>query len=170
MAETISTWIRCLCGNKSLYSEYSSLAKNGLPILFCSAIMPNLIAGRPVILTGRYTGSGRTNITVKGKTEGCEKTISIEVDLSDPKSSHKGIASVWARKKIESLATRSTYDSNTELPELITSVALEFNLMSKYTSFVAVDSSRKTAGDHGISVVVPVPVPDGVKYETTVQN
>ena len=68
------------------------------------------------------------------------------------------------------LATRSVYDSNTELPELITSVALEFNLMSKYTSFVAVDSSRKTVGDHGISVVVPVPVPDGVKYETAVQN
>ena len=134
------------------------------------AIIPDLIAGRPVILTGRYTGNGRTNITVKGKTEGCEKTISIPVDLSDPKSSHKGIASVWARKKIESLATRLVYDSNTELPEMITSVALEFNLMSKYTSFVAVDSSRKTAGDHGISVVVPVPVPDGVKYETTVQN
>jgi len=42
--------------------------------------------------------------------------------------------------------------------------------MSSYTAFIAVDSSRKTEGDHGITVAVPVPVPDGVRYETTVQN
>ena len=38
-------------------------------------------------------------------------------------------------------------------------VALEHGLMSAYTAFVAVDSSIKTAGDHGTSVAVPVPVP-----------
>jgi Ca-activated chloride channel family protein len=42
--------------------------------------------------------------------------------------------------------------------------------MSAYTAFVAVDSSHKTAGDYGVSVVVPVPVPDGVRYDTTVQD
>ena len=42
--------------------------------------------------------------------------------------------------------------------------------MSQYTAFVAVDSSRRTEGDHGVTVNVPVPVPDGVKYETTVQS
>jgi Ca-activated chloride channel family protein len=42
--------------------------------------------------------------------------------------------------------------------------------MSAFTSFVAVDSSVRTAGEHGTTVSVPVPVPDGVKYETTVQE
>lgn len=40
--------------------------------------------------------------------------------------------------------------------------------MSEYTAFVAVDSSRVTAGKEGTIVPVAVPVPDGVKYETTV--
>jgi len=40
--------------------------------------------------------------------------------------------------------------------------------MSDFTSFVAVDSTTKTAGDHGTTVAVPVPVPDGVRYDTTV--
>ena len=40
--------------------------------------------------------------------------------------------------------------------------------MSAYTAFVAVDSSQVTAGDHGTTVNVPVPVPDGVRYDTTV--
>jgi len=42
--------------------------------------------------------------------------------------------------------------------------------MSNYTAFVAVDSLTKTAGETGTTVAVPVPVPDGVKYETTVQE
>jgi hypothetical protein len=39
--------------------------------------------------------------------------------------------------------------------------------MSAYTAFIAVDSSRKTTGDHGVTFAVPVPVPDGVRYDTT---
>ena len=42
--------------------------------------------------------------------------------------------------------------------------------MSAYTAFVAVDSTQTTQGDHGVTVVVPVPVPEGVRYETTVQD
>ena len=33
-----------------------------------------------------------------------------------------------------------------------------------------VDSSRRTEGDHGTTVPVAVPVPDGVSYETTVAS
>ena len=49
-------------------------------------------------------------------------------------------------------------------------MALEYGLMSAYTAFIAVDSSRQTAGDHGVTVTVPVPVPEGVRYDTTVQE
>jgi Ca-activated chloride channel family protein len=40
--------------------------------------------------------------------------------------------------------------------------------MSAYTSFVAVDTSQRTEGTHGTTVHQAVPVPDGVRYETTV--
>ena len=40
--------------------------------------------------------------------------------------------------------------------------------MSQFTAFVAVDSLTRTAGNHGTTVAIPVPVPDGVRYETTV--
>ena len=43
-------------------------------------------------------------------------------------------------------------------------------LMSAYTAFVAVDSSRRTEGRTGTTVPVAVPVPEGVKYETTVEE
>jgi hypothetical protein len=47
---------------------------------------------------------------------------------------------------------------------------MDYNLMSPFTAFVAVDALRRTAGDYGTTVAVPVPVPDGVRYETTVME
>lgn len=41
---------------------------------------------------------------------------------------------------------------------------------SAYTSFVAVDSKTRTQGVYGTTVHVAVPVPQGVRYETTVQE
>jgi Ca-activated chloride channel family protein len=130
----------------------------------------DLFVGRPVILTGRFKGQNSTTINISGKVGDLAQEIVIPVNLDDSAARHKGIACVWARKKIETLASRTTYDSNSDLPGQIKQVALDYGLMSAYTAFIAVDSSRKTAGDHGVTVAVPVPVPDGVRYETTVQN
>ena len=44
----------------------------------------------------------------------------------------------------------------------------EYSLMSAYTSFVAVDASERTAGERGTTVNQAVPVPNGVRYDTTV--
>ncbi|MHC4500070.1 MAG: VWA domain-containing protein [Planctomycetota bacterium] len=132
--------------------------------------IPDLFVGRPVIITGRFAGQGSTTVYVTGKIGDMTQDIAIPVDLGDTQAAHHGIACVWARKRIEDLANQTTYDSSPDLPAEIKQVALEYGLMSAYTAFVAVDSSRQTAGDHGISVAVPVPVPDGVRYDTTVQD
>ncbi|MCP4611978.1 MAG: VWA domain-containing protein [Planctomycetes bacterium] len=130
----------------------------------------DLFVGRPVILTGRFKGQRKTTIRVRGKVGDLTQEIAIPVNLDDSASTHSGVACVWARKRIETLANQATYDNNAELPGKIRQVALEYGLMSAYTAFIAVDSSRKTTGDHGVTVAVPVPVPDGVRYDTTVQN
>ena len=130
----------------------------------------DLFVGRPVILTGRFKGQRKTTIRVSGKVGDLRQEIAIPVNLGDFASTHSGIACVWAHKRIETLANQATYDNNSDLPVQIKQVALEYGLMSSYTAFIAVDSSRKTTGDHGVTVAVPVPVPDGVRYDTTVQN
>ncbi|MBN1817546.1 MAG: VWA domain-containing protein [Sedimentisphaerales bacterium] len=132
--------------------------------------VPDLFVGRPIILTGRFQGDAPTQITVTGRVGGQMHDITIPVDPGRPSAMHEGIAAVWARKKIEVLAMQQMYDSDSEIPEIITQTALSYNLMSAYTAFVAVDSSRVTEGDHGVTVAVPVPVPDGVRYDTTVQD
>ena len=130
----------------------------------------DLFIGRPIIITGRFRGDGNTTVKVNGKIAGNNYQQEFNLDLEDPAAKHDGLAFVWARKKIEELAKREIVLPDPALPGIITDVALEYSLMSQYTAFVAVDSSRRTEGDHGVTVNIPVPVPDGVKYETTIQS
>lgn len=132
--------------------------------------VPDLFVGRPIVLTGRFKGRSDTTIRVAGRLGNIDKEIAIPVTFDEAAATHLGIACVWARKRIEDLANQATYDSNPDLPGEIKQVALQYCLMSAYTAFVAVDSTRVTAGDHGVTVAVPVPVPDGVRYDTTVQD
>ncbi len=133
------------------------------------AQIPDLFVGRPLIVTGRFRGQQNTTIRVAGSVGHFESHIDIPVRLDDS-ATRPGIACVWARKQIEQLASRATYDHSSRLPTEITQVALEYGLMSAYTAFIAVDSTSQTAGDHGVTVAVPVPVPEGVRYDTTVQD
>ena len=79
---------------------------------------------------------------------------------------------IWARLRIADLSNRQNWqqDPYGELETAILQTALQHQLVSDYTSFVAVDASQTTAGDHGVTVQQAVPVPDGVRYETTVQE
>ncbi|MHC4675794.1 MAG: VIT domain-containing protein, partial [Planctomycetota bacterium] len=128
----------------------------------------DLFVGRPVILIGQFSGTRNETVRVKGKIGDYIQELAIPLSLDDITSTHQGLPSVWARMKISDLANQLTYDSNSDLPGQIKNIALGYGLMSAYTAFVAVDFLTRTEGDHGTSVAVPVPVPEGVQYETTV--
>lgn len=132
--------------------------------------IPDIFPGRPAVLTGQYTSHAPTQIRITGKVGNVYRQMTLNVLNDDSYYGHEGIGSVWARKKIEELSTRLIVEKNEYLAKQIKDTALRHGIMSAYTAFVAVDSSRKTAGDYGISVAVPVPVPDGVRYDTTVQG
>jgi Ca-activated chloride channel family protein len=134
--------------------------------------IPDLFVGRPVIITGRFTGeSAPASVHVHGRYAGEAQDFAIPIKLDDPQAQHAGVKSVWARMKISDLAERSVWDNGlSDAQTSIKQLALDYNLMSQFTAFVAVDSTMQTAGDHGISVKVPVPVPDGVRYDTTVTD
>jgi Ca-activated chloride channel family protein len=131
---------------------------------------PDVFVGRPVILTGRFNGSGETAIRIVGHAGGRPVELAIPAKLDDSHTTHRGLPSVWARMKIADLADQATYENHEELPGRIKQVALDYGLMSAFTAFVAVDSTRRTEGKEGTTVPVAVPVPEGVKYETTVKG
>ncbi len=131
------------------------------------ARVPDLFVGRPVILTGRFNGAVDSTITIRGRAGGEEKVVSVPVKIAAAPTS-PALPVLWARAKIGDLMERAVWEENRELPQQVKNLAMEYGLVSPYTAFLAVDASQRTAGNVGTTVNVPVPVPDGVKYETTV--
>jgi len=127
----------------------------------------DLLVGRPVLLVGKYDGPTPPAVRVTGRVNGSTQTVNAPVQVAKDLTA-RALPPVWARHKIADLADAAIWTPSVDLPRQIKQVALEYGLMSNLTSFVAVDATAPTAGDHGVSTPVPVPVPDGVRYETTV--
>jgi Ca-activated chloride channel family protein len=132
--------------------------------------LPDLFTGRPVILAGRFAGSENTTIRINGLAASQPIQVAISALVSNASLGHKSLPTVWAGMKLAELADQSTFRPNPELPESIKRVALDYGLMSPFTAFLAVDSSSRTQGSDGANVPVAVPMPEGVKSKSTVDE
>jgi Ca-activated chloride channel family protein len=156
--------------------EFDGLAVNAGDV-FPSRI-PDLFAGRPVMISGRFQGGPALRagsnplIRVSGNIGGERRTITVPVRINanDAGGSPAALAAVWARHKIADLADAGAASGPAEVAGNIKQVALQYGLMSPYTAFLAVDSSTRTEGSYGTTVATPVPVPEGVRYDTTVSE
>ena len=130
--------------------------------------LPDLFVGRPVVVTGKYRGEPG-GFYVGGRAGGERIEFGVRSDGDD--DAHAFLPRIWARLRIADLMDRRVWASDPygEYEGMIRQTALDYGLMSDYTAFIAVDASQPTSGDHGVTVVQPVPVPAGVRYETTVR-
>jgi Ca-activated chloride channel family protein len=130
--------------------------------------LPDLYAGRPVVITGRCKGTPTGPIRITGRAGRERLPTTAIVKCDDRPDANTALGSLWARHRIEELSDKATSDGDPRRADQIRQTALDYSLMSAYTAFIAVDSMTRTAGTYGTTVVQPVPVPQGVRYETTV--
>ena len=133
------------------------------------ANIPELWAGRPVIVYGRYKDGNESQVKISGMVEGEPVSWTLDVALPKQQEEHDVLAKVWSRKKIEDLMHQTYYQGSPAIEEEVTAIALNYRLMSQYTSFVAVDA--ESAGDLESPatpprrMMVPVPLPEGTEWE-----
>jgi Ca-activated chloride channel family protein len=130
------------------------------------ARLPDLFPGRPIVVTGKFRGTPDA-VDVRGRLGANPVVFGVGAARD---SRQPALRSLWARLRIEDLSRRQTLtgDPSGALADSIRTTALEHSLMSAYTSFVAVDATERTAGERGTTVNQAVPVPAGVRYDTTV--
>jgi Ca-activated chloride channel family protein len=126
--------------------------------------IPDLFAGRPVTLVGRFGRGATGSITLRGWLAGSRWEQTLEVDLPDREPANPGLPLLWARKRIGELSDRLAIGNLEEkkAEEQITKLSLRYSLMSAYTSFVAIDSEVRNPGGESQAVSVPIPLPDQV--------
>lgn len=129
------------------------------------ARIPDLWQGQPVLVHGRYRRPGSARINVSGLLGGRQYDWPIPVSLVDGGTENAVMASVWARAKVkEHLLEMSRGEEIERLTEAVTELGLDYSIMTRWTSFVAVE--EKTVNENGRmkTVVQPVELPEGVDY------
>ena len=140
------------------------------------AKLPELWAGRPVIVYGRYAPPANhdesvvvATVKVSGNVEGEDVSWPLKIDLPIAQPKNDVLSRVWARQKIEDLMQQTFYQGSPAVEEMVTGIALDYKLMSQYTSFVAVDSTKPVESAEPAKMprrmLVPVPLPAGTQWE-----
>jgi Ca-activated chloride channel family protein len=129
------------------------------------ATIPDLFAGQPLVLHGRYTKPGTGLLTVEGRRGGLPVTLRQVVTLHETATDHEALARLWARARIHRLSREMHGGERHDVKEAITSLGLQFRLMTAYTSLVAVDSIVSNTTGSSTRVDVPVELPEDVSYE-----
>lgn len=128
--------------------------------------VPDLFSEKPIMVSGRYSSPGAAVLTVSGKLGGEPWAKEIRVNLGTS-SNAAVIPTLWARRQVDELTAQDTsaLGEGKSPAEQITAVALEFSIMSQYTSFVAVEKKVVNVDGQMKTVSVPVEMTDGVSYE-----
>ncbi len=108
--------------------------------------IPDLFAGQSVRVQGRYTGSGEHRFKVRGEVAGKPAELVVTAGL-DGGAEHEALPVIWARSAIAdrmreySSSGRGQIDESI-IREQVTSLGLLYNLVTRWTSFVAVSERR----------------------------
>lgn len=125
--------------------------------------VPDLLAERPVILFGKWKGTPKGFIEVTGKSGGKKYNRKIKVNSVILSDNNSAIKYLWAREKIRLLDDyRQVSTSHNEIKEKVTALGLKYNLLTKYTSFIALDSEIRNENGEITTIKQPLPLPDGV--------
>lgn len=128
-------------------------------------ILNDVWAEKPLYITGKYTKPGKGTVILKGIRGGEPYEQKMEVDLPAANASNPSLPSVWARSEVSELM-HSSEDQAGQVPPAIQkqveNLGLQYHLLTKFTSFVAVDNSENRVTPALRSTQVTVETPDGV--------
>jgi len=124
--------------------------------------VPDLFASRPIVVFGKWRGSAAGSIDISGKTGRGVYRTSIAVSPSSADPRHAALRYLWARTRIADLSDFGPSAPSEERMAEITALGLSYGLLTRYTSFVAVQEIVRRTTEGADDVEQPLPLPEGV--------
>jgi Ca-activated chloride channel homolog len=125
--------------------------------------VPDVFARRPVLLAGRFRGEPGGRIRISGRSGENDWHAEIDVAAAAKLNSTGLIGRLWARQRIGELSDMQELKLDEARKAEVTQLGLRYNLLTKYTSFVAVDEVvRRVPTDPLRTVAQPSLLPEGV--------
>lgn len=123
---------------------------------------PDLLAQRPVVLFGKWRGNPSGVIELTGKSGRGDYKSTLDVASIAPDEGNRGLRYLWARSRIAELSDYGSGDVSDAAVKEITQLGLKYNLLTRYTSFIAVREKIVNPDGTATDVKQALPLPVGV--------
>ena len=120
---------------------------------------PDLFAHRPIILFGKWRGPVAGTIELTGKTGEGDYVSRFDVAHAQVDEANSALRYLWARTRIAELSDYGSSDISEESEKEITRLGLKYNLLTRYTSFIAVREVVTNPTGNAQDVKQPLPMP-----------
>ena len=124
--------------------------------------IPDVLADRPVIVHGKYRGKAKGTITLEGFAGDTKYKSSFKVNEVSADRKNSALRYLWARERIKTLGDYQQVSADGTLVNQITELGLQYNLMTAYTSFIAIDEYERIDNSESKTVKQALPMPEGV--------
>ena len=121
---------------------------------------PDLLAQRPIILFGKWRGPVAGTIELTGKNSQGVFSSSVNVSNTQLNEANSALRYLWARSRIADLSDYGSYQVDGEGVKAITELGLKYNLLTRYTSFIAVREivTNPTGSAQDVNQALPLPL------------
>lgn len=131
--------------------------------------IPDLLAERPLLIYGKYRGTGATRIELTGRTGRGAFHHAVDLRPADARKENAALRALWARKWVEILEDEHHMGGGKPVEDAITNLGLFYSLLTPFTSFIAVDSEIANRTGAVDTVRQPLPMPEGVSNYAVAQ-
>ncbi|NJN73014.1 MAG: protein kinase [Limnothrix sp. RL_2_0] len=130
--------------------------------------MPDLFDQQPLVLHGKKGDRRNGQLKVTGTMAGGKSYEKIFAVNFDQVQGNGAIAQLWGRAKIKEYMNEMYWSETTEGRNTVTNTALDYRLVSDYTSFVAVsDEVRVDPQEKTFTEDIAVEIPESMELEST---
>ena len=124
--------------------------------------IPDVLAERPVLVFGKWRGKSQGTITLRGIAGEGKYSETLNVGNYKPEKNNVALKYLWARHRILILSDYNKLRNDDKRIKEVTDLGLTYNLLTAYTSFVAVDNEVRNLDGKLTTVKQPLPLPEGV--------
>ncbi len=125
------------------------------------AQLPDVLGERPVLVFGKWRGQPGGQLIIEGQSASGPWRQALPIGNGSPDAAARRY--LWARHRIAGLSDQEALEGGDAQRARITELGLKYNLLTQYTSFLAVDKVvRNTQPGETPSVNQPSPMPEGV--------
>jgi Ca-activated chloride channel homolog len=124
--------------------------------------IPDVMADRPILIQGKWRGALRGDVTVSGSTGTGRWVRTADVAHWRPDPANRALRELWARTRVAELSDWSGEGESDAEKQQITALGLDYSLLTRYTSFIAVHEQVRNPSGLAADVTHPQPLPRGV--------